>query len=44
MNGDALLLDTCAMLWLASGSDRLSSDGRKAISNAQTLLFSPISA
>ena len=44
MNGDTLLLDTCAMLWLASGSARLSPGGREAIGNAKELLFSPISA
>ena len=44
MNDNALLLDTCALLWLASGSTRLSSDGRNAIASARTLLFSPISA
>ena len=44
MNGDPLLLDTCAMLWLASGSPRLSPSGRETIGNAKELLFSPISA
>ena len=28
---DALLLDTCALLWLASGSDRLSAEARDRI-------------
>ena len=41
---DALLLDTCALLWLASGSDRLSAEARDRIRRAPEVYYSPISA
>ena len=41
---DALLLDTCALLWLASGSDRLSAAARDRIRRAPGGYYSPISA
>jgi PIN domain nuclease of toxin-antitoxin system len=41
---DSLLLDTCALLWLASGSKNLSKDARTALSDAQVLYVSPVTA
>lgn len=41
---DALLLDTCALLWLASGSRSLSNVARSAIAEAQRACVSPVSA
>lgn len=41
---DSLLLDTCALLWLASGSRSLSKSTRSAISNAQVVCVSPVTA
>ena len=41
---DSLLLDTCALLWLASGSRSLSKSARTAISDAQVVCVSPVSA
>ena len=41
---DALLLDTCALLWLASGSRSLSKSGRAAISEAPMVYVSPVTA
>lgn len=41
---DAVLLDTCALLWLASGSDRLSAAARERIRRASDVYYSPISA
>ena len=41
---DALLLDTCALLWLASGDRSLSKAGRAAISNAPVVFVSPVTA
>ena len=41
---DALLLDTCALLWLASGSERLSAEARDRIRRAPEVYYSPISA
>ena len=41
---DSLLLDTCALLWLASGSRSLSKSARSAISNAQVVCVSPVTA
>ena len=41
---DALLLDTCAVLWLASGSRSLSKSARSAISDAQMVCVSPVTA
>ncbi len=39
-----LLLDTCALLWLASGSGRLSKDAIDAINKADVVYVSAISA
>ena len=39
-----LLLDTCAFIWLATGDDSLSERARKAISSADCVFVSPISA
>ena len=39
-----LLLDTCAFIWLATGDSRLSKGVRKAISTADCVFVSPISA
>ena len=41
---DALLLDTCALLWLASGNRSLSKSARSAISDAQIVCVSPVTA
>ena len=41
---DDLLLDTCALLWLASGSRNLSKDARRQIDAASSVFVSPISA
>ena len=40
----SLFLDTCALLYLVSGSDRLSSHAKDMIDNALIVLVSPISA
>ena len=39
-----LLLDTCAFIWLATGDDKLSNQARRAISAADCVFVSPISA
>ncbi len=39
-----LLLDTCALLWLASGSDKLSKEAIAAINKADIVYVSAISA
>ena len=39
-----VLLDTCALLWLASGDSRLSADATKAIADAPLAYVSVISA
>lgn len=39
-----LLLDTCAFIWLATGDGRLSRFAREAISAADCVFVSPISA
>ena len=39
-----LLLDTCAIVWMASTPGRFSEKARDAIENADSLLYSPISA
>jgi PIN domain nuclease of toxin-antitoxin system len=48
MNGqernDAMLLDTCALLWLAEGGDNLSKEARDRIENAPVVYVSSISA
>ncbi len=41
---DALLLDTCALLWLASGDPALSEKARSLIANAEILYVSPVTA
>ena len=41
---NALLLDTCALLWLASGDRALSGKARTMIENAQILCVSPVTA
>lgn len=41
---DALLLDTCALLWLASGSKSLSRGTRSLIADAGVVYVSPVSA
>lgn len=41
---DALLLDTCAVLWLASGNRSLSKSARSSISDAQMVCVSPVTA
>ena len=38
-----LLLDTCALLWLASGSSNLSKEARRRIDNSFVVYVSPIS-
>lgn len=39
-----LILDTCALVWLATGSDRLTPTLQDAINAAQVVYVSPISA
>ena len=39
-----LILDTCALVWLVSGHDRLSSEARTEIEAAQLVYVCPISA
>ena len=39
-----LLLDTCGLIWLATGHDQLSSETRRSIELAQTVAVSAISA
>ena len=39
-----LLLDTCAIVWMASSPGRFSAKAREAIEQAEFLLYSPISA
>ena len=41
---DTLLLDTCALLWLASGDRALSEKARSLIEDAQVLYVSPVTA
>ncbi len=41
---DALLLDTCALLWLASGDPALSESALSMIENAQVLYVSAVTA
>ena len=41
---DALLLDTCALLWLASGDQALSENALSMIENAQVLYVSAVTA
>ena len=41
---DALLLDTCALLWLASGDSALSENALSMIENAQVLYVSAVTA
>ena len=41
---DTLLLDTCALLWLASGDPALSEKARSLIENADILYVSPVTA
>ena len=41
---DALLLDTCALLWLASGDQALSENAHSMIENAQVLYVSAVTA
>ena len=41
---DALLLDTCALLWLASGDRALSAKARSLIENAPVVYVSPVTA
>ena len=41
---DTLLLDTCALLWLASGDRALSGKARSLIEDAQVLYVSPVTA
>ena len=38
-----LLLDTCALLWLAAGSTRLSKEARRRIDSSFVVYVSPIS-
>ena len=40
---DAVLLDTCALLWLGIGSDSLSQMARLAMEETETVLVSPVS-
>ena len=40
---DAILLDTCALLWLGFGSSSLSLAAREAIEETDTVLVSPVS-
>lgn len=39
-----LLLDTCALVWIASRPERFSLKARKALSEAERLFYCPISA
>ena len=39
-----LLLDTCALVWLATGDSKLSDNAREAVANAASVSVSPISA
>ncbi|MBQ3342117.1 MAG: type II toxin-antitoxin system VapC family toxin [Kiritimatiellae bacterium] len=41
---DVLLLDTCALLWLASGDRGLSAKARSLIENAPVVYVSPVTA
>ena len=41
---DVLLLDTCALLWLASGDRALSAKARSLIENAPIVYVSPVTA
>ncbi|MBQ2629636.1 MAG: type II toxin-antitoxin system VapC family toxin [Kiritimatiellae bacterium] len=41
---DVLLLDTCALLWLASGDRALSAKARSLIENAPVVYVSPVTA
>jgi len=41
---DRLLLDTCAVIWLATGSDSLSTVARLAVEEASEVFVSPVSA
>ena len=41
---DTLLLDTCALLWLASGDRALSEKARSLIEDAEVLYVSPVTA
>ena len=40
---DAVLLDTCALLWLGIGSDSLSQSARLTIEETETVFVSPVS-
>ena len=40
---DAVLLDTCALLWLGIGSSSLSLTARQAIEETETVFVSPVS-
>jgi len=40
---DAVLLDTCALLWLGIGSDSLSQTARQTIEETETVFVSPVS-
>jgi len=40
----SLILDTCALVWLVSGHDRLSAEARTEIEAAQLVYVCPISA
>ena len=44
MPDDALLLDTCALLWLDAEPERLSHEVRKAIDDAGIVFVSAVSA
>ena len=39
-----LLLDTCALVWLATGDSRLSDKAREAVATAVSVSVSPVSA
>ena len=39
-----LLLDTCALVWLATGDTKLSGDARAAVATADSVYVSPVSA
>jgi PIN domain nuclease of toxin-antitoxin system len=43
MRNPNLILDTCALLWLASGSDKISEKTLKQISSAEIVFISAIS-
>ena len=43
MMHDAILLDTCALLWLGLGSDSLSLTARQTIEETETVFVSPVS-